>query len=76
MRIGFNSNFLLFLKNSKEYREFRENFINDAWKLIEYTEDNFNNNDIGYLSKTIDIISDNKLNFKVLTRYEYLKMIH
>lgn len=58
-RDGFRSNFLLFMKDKEEYQDIRSYLIEDAWKLIEYTEDNrhlFKDNN--HLYKLIDIVNN------------------
>ena len=63
-RDGFNSNYLRFLKEDSDYQDIRINLIEDAWKLIEYTEDNkemFNDNT---LSKLLNLLK--KGNYSLL----------
>lgn len=55
---GFNPKYLSFLKDNLIYQKIRNNLINDAWKLIEYTENNkqlFNENN--HLYKLLEIIN-------------------
>jgi hypothetical protein len=69
-RDGFNSNFLLFMKDKEEYQDIRSNLIEDAWKLIEYTEDNtylFKNNN--HLYKLLEIIG--KGDFGIFTKFQF-----
>ena len=58
-RYGFNTKYFNFLKDNSEYSKFRHDLINEAWKLIIYTEDNKNlfigNN---YMYKLLDIIKN------------------
>ena len=64
---GFNSDYFKFLRFNDKYNEIRNYLIDDAWKLIEYTEENkqiFNNNN--HLYKIIDIVKKNSLRFRVL----------
>lgn len=66
-RDGFRPNFLNFLKSNSDYKIIRNDLIEDAWKLIEYTEDNnlsFKNNN--HLYELMDIIDRNKNRFRVL----------
>jgi hypothetical protein len=60
----FNSNYLRFLKNNHEYKEIRYDLIEDAWKLIEYTEDNKDMFKDNHLNRLLDII--NILDFRIL----------
>lgn len=72
-RNGFNPNYLLFMKDNEKYIKTRNELIEDAWKLIEYTENNtqlFNNNN--YLYKLIEIIKENKIDLKLITKYQLL----
>jgi len=54
------------------YEEVREELILDAWKLIEYTEDNdvlFNTKENNQLYYMINVIEKNKLNFNIFHKY-------
>ena len=54
------------------YDEIREELIIDAWKLIEYTEDNdmlFNTKENNQLYYMLNIVDKNKLNFNILHKY-------
>lgn len=66
--LGTKDNF----SNSYLYDEIREELILDAWKLIEYTEDNemlFNTKENNQLYYMLNIIEKNKLNFNILHKY-------
>jgi len=73
---GFRREFLRFLGPKDvliEYgegcEETRNQVINDAWKLIEYTEDNqyiFNDD---HIYKMLDIIKNNELDFEIFHKY-------
>lgn len=55
----------------KLYSEVRENLINDAWKFIEYTENNnhlFTFNKNNHLDIMIDILDKNKNDYTVLRK--------
>jgi hypothetical protein len=68
-RDGFRSNFLLFMKDVEEYQDIRNYLIEDAWKLIEYTEDNkqlFKDNN--HLYRLIDIV--NSGDFDILNKFQ------
>lgn len=60
----FNSKYLNFVSDEKEIRE---NLINDAWKLIKYTEDNqdifIRNN---HLYQILDILEKNRKDYILL----------
>jgi len=63
--LGFNSKYLSFLIDDTQVRN---DLIFDAWKLIKYSEDNqhlFTDNN--HLYKLLEILNDNKSNFKILT---------
>ena len=69
-RDGFRPNFLNFLKSDTGYKVIRNDLIEDAWKLIEYTENNnlsFKNNN--HLYELMDIIDRNKNRFRVLNNF-------
>jgi hypothetical protein len=68
-RLGFRESNLVFLSDYPEYKDVRDNLIEDAWKLIEYTEGNKNifNND--HIEKLMKIINTNELEFKVLNNF-------
>ena len=54
------------------YEEVREELILDAWKLIEYTEDNdvlFNTTENNQLYYMLNVIEKNKLNFNIFNKY-------
>jgi len=58
--------------NCHLYDEIREELIIDAWKLIEYTEDNemlFNTKENNQLYYMLNIVDKNKLNFNILHKY-------
>jgi len=64
---GFNSKYFNF---SPEHKEIRNNLINDAWKLIKYTEDNqnmFTGND--HLYQILDILDKNRKDYILLDRF-------
>lgn len=66
---GFNPNFLSFLKDGLFFEEIRNDLILDAWKLIEYTEDNkhlFDSNSSNHLYLMMDMIENDKNNYKLL----------
>lgn len=68
-REGFNPNFLSFLKDSIFFEDVRDNLIEDAWKLIEYTEDNkhlFDSKTNNHLYLMMDMIENNKGDYELL----------
>ena len=65
-RDGFRPNFLHFLKFDDEYQYVRNDLIEDAWKLIEYTEDNKHLITDNHLIRIIDILEKNKNDYRVL----------
>ena len=68
-REGFNPDFLSFLKNGLFFEEVRNNLIEDAWKLIEYTEDNrhlFDSNGNNHLYLMMNMIENNKKDYILL----------
>lgn len=68
-RDGFLSERLLFLKSNKEYSHIRNGLIEDAWKFIEYTEDNrqlFNEKKNDHLYTMIEILEKNKAEYPIL----------
>lgn len=60
----FNSNYLRFLKDNQQYKDIRNDLIEDAWKLIEYTEDNKEKFKDNTLYRLLDVI--NILDFRIL----------
>jgi len=61
---GFNSKFLSFLP---EEQEIRDNLIKDAWKLINYTEDNQDMfTESNHLYQILEYLKENKTDYKVL----------
>ena len=68
-RDGFKPNFLHFLKYNDEYQQVRNDLIEDAWKFIEYTEDNKHLITDNHLYRLIDILEKNKNDFRVLKNF-------
>lgn len=62
---GFKSQFLNFIKDDSKYTNLRTDLINDAWELINFTENNKNIfSDEYQLNNILEFI--NLSNFKVL----------
>jgi hypothetical protein len=73
---NFNRLFLNFLSEKDiliEYgdgcEEIRNKIINDAWKIITYTEDNKHIFSNDHIYKILDIIKNDKLNFEIINKY-------
>ena len=57
----FNSNYFRFLKDNQQYKDIRNDLIEDAWKLIEYTENNKEIFKDNTLYRLLDILPNYKL---------------
>lgn len=58
--------------NYSVYEEIREELVLDAWKLIEYTENNimlFNTKENTQIYTMLNVVEKNKLNFNILHKY-------
>jgi hypothetical protein len=73
---GFNKNHFIFLGPKDlliEYDEgcedIRNKVINDAWKLISYTEDNEHIFSNDHIYKILDIVKNNQLDFEIIHEY-------